>query len=1166
MIRRLLFPIGLVLSLCVLISLWVSVQVRQGVEDRAIARFAVEVDQVVLKIEERLAAFALVLRGAAAFFDGSDHVDRDEWRAYTEKLRISDAISGTQGIGFAQLLPADLLSTHIDEVRAEGFSEYQVFPPGERPFYAPVIYIEPFDDRNRRAFGYDILSDAARREALEIARDTGRAALSKKVELIQENGIDVQSGTLMFVPVYRKGEELSTESARRQAIIGWTYSPYRMDDLMQGMFRDWMSQSQHSHWVRIYDGREAGEENLLFNSADGLHQHPSLFVQTRIIEFNGRQWLLVFDHVKGDAGVNRLIAWIVFIALVMFSGLILALTISLMTTRVRAMDIAKQLTSEVKERERERERLLHRVQTISNRVPSMVFEYHLYPDGSSGLAYASEAIRHIFHLTPEAAVSDASSLLNMTHPDDRQDFLASINHSAKELVPWQHEYRICRGDGDIRWLSGYAAPHKEADGSIISYGVLSDITERKKAELALGKASQEANRFREALDYVSSCIYIKDSQSRYLFANRATLQLFGVTAAELVGSDDACFFPMEAVRRLRHSDARVLRGEQTTEEVELTDELGRRRVHLDIKTPVYDEHDPSHVVGLLGISTDISQIKEHEQELEHLTYYDVLTNLPNRALLTDRLSQAMVLSLRRERQLAVVYLDLDGFKEINDEFGHATGDELLKAVARSMQSVLREGDTLSRIGGDEFVAVLQDLPDNEGGEEMFQQLLMAAAVPVRVGSLSLHVSASLGVSFYPQSDTVEADQLLRQADQAMYQAKLAGKGCYHLFDAETDRHARSHHETLSRIRSALVNEELVLHYQPKVNMRTGLAIGVEALIRWQHPERGLLSPFSFLPVIEDDPLAIEVGEWVIEAALKQMARWLQNGLIMPVSVNIGGLQLRQGHLDERLAQLLGSYSEVRPEMLELEVLETSALGDLALVIQTLEDCRELGVMVSLDDFGTGYSSLTYLKRLPANVVKIDQSFIRDILSDPEDLAILSAVIGLAGAFNRQVVAEGVETIEHGDVLLRAGCDLAQGYGIARPMPAADVEGWLKDWAPPSHWRTLKPLSLKELGLLHVRVEHRAWINQFLHYLTVSARATPPEHVLQGGISRWLQELKGSEPIEYEKIKALHDRLQQQASMIIALMAAGKADDARLLVPVLVELSDLLVSEIDRSMG
>jgi diguanylate cyclase (GGDEF)-like protein len=450
------------------------------------------------------------------------------------------------------------------------------------------------------------------------------------------------------------------------------------------------------------------------------------------------------------------------------------------------------------------------------------------------------------------------------------------------------------------------------------------------------------------------------------------------------------------------------------------------------------------------ITQQISQLQHNRQELEHRAHFDALTNLPNRVMLADRLRQAMLQSHRRNQLLAVAYIDLDGFKQINDAHGHGVGDEVLILLSQYFKEVLREGDTLARIGGDEFVAVLVDLEAPTHCEPVLARLLQVAAQPIKVGDAVLHVSASIGVTLYPQAGA-DADQLLRHADQAMYVAKNSGKNRYHYFDVTSAVAMQNQRETVQSIGHALQQNQFVLHYQPKVNMQTGAVVGVEALIRWQHPQRGLLAPGLFLPVIESHPISNAVCEWVVASALVQMSAWHAHGLDLPVSVNIGALQLQQDGFAARLAELLNVHPDVRPDRLQLEVLETSALEDMVRVSNAMKSCQALGVSFALDDFGTGYSSLTHLRRLPAATLKIDQSFVRDMLDDPDDLAIVQGVIGLAKSFRCSVIAEGVETAAHGEQLLQMGCEIAQGYGIARPMPAADLPAWVQRWLTAPVW-------------------------------------------------------------------------------------------------------------------
>jgi len=632
---------------------------------------------------------------------------------------------------------------------------------------------------------------------------------------------------------------------------------------------------------------------------------------------------------------------------------------------------------------------------------------------------------------------NARGLLSFVLPEYRAAFVA-LHRRVMSGESGLLEFEVVGLRGTHRWLETHAAPIAEPEShKPLLLGITRDITERKRAERELSLAASVFTHSRES-------ITITDARGRIIEVNDAFTRITGYSREEVLGQNPRI---LSSGRQSREFYAAM--WADLIEKGYWYGEIWNRRKSGELYaqmltiSAVRDAH--GHTQQYVALSSDITALKEHGQKLEYIAHYDALTTLPNRVLLADRLQQSMTLTQRREQPLAVAYLDLDGFKSVNDRYGHDAGDQLLVAVATSMKEALREGDTLARLGGDEFVAVLVDLESVASAVPILNRLLAAAAQPVNVDGLALQVSASVGVTFYPEGKDVDADQLLRQADQAMYQAKLAGKNQYHIFDALQDSSIRSHHESIDRIRRASREREFVLLYQPRVDMYKGTVIGVEALIRWQHPERGLLPPAMFLPTIEEHALSVEIGEWVIDTALTQMEAWQAAGLALPISVNVGARQLQQAGFVDRLRAMLAAHPKVRPTDLELEVLETSALQDLVQISSVIAACGEIGVSFTLDDFGTGYSSLTYLKRLPVARLKIDQSFVRDMLDDPDDLAILEGVLGMAAAFRREVVAEGVETVEQGAMLLQLGCRRAQGYGIAPPMPAGDIPAWAASW-------------------------------------------------------------------------------------------------------------------------
>jgi diguanylate cyclase (GGDEF)-like protein/PAS domain S-box-containing protein len=640
---------------------------------------------------------------------------------------------------------------------------------------------------------------------------------------------------------------------------------------------------------------------------------------------------------------------------------------------------------------------------------------------------------------------------NGVHPEDLAATLESIRRHTEGLTPTHEaEFRARTKSGEWRWIltRGRIVEHTADGHALMMSGTHTDITERKQFE----SAQREANTV-----FASSYegIMVVDPAMRITKVNPAFTRISGYRPEEVVGHSpsmlssgrqDAAFY-----RSMWDSLAQrdFWRGE-----------VWNRRKNGEVFAELLSISTVRDASGLIqhyvGVFTDISHLKAHEAELDRIAHYDPLTGTPNRRLLADRLEQSILRSARNGHSLAVCFLDLDGFKSVNDRLGHAAGDALLVGVTANLHHVLRVDDTLARLGGDEFVLLLSDISTPEECALILDRVLQATNSPVMLEGQAVTISASIGVSLYP-TDNSDADTLMRHADQAMYLAKEAGRNRYVLFDPENDRKAQVHRKFLDVLDKALDNEEFVLHYQPKVNLITGELVGVEALIRWQHPERGLLSPVDFLPFIDGSDLEKPLGEWVIRTALAQAAAWGRQGHALSVSVNISAAHLLEPDFYDNLKCLLEQHGQTSATRLELEVLETAALSDMDLAVAVLQSCRELGVKFALDDFGTGYSSLTYLRKLPVDLLKIDQSFVRNMLTNAEDLGIVEGVIRLASAFKRDVIAEGVETLEHGAALLRLGCHLAQGYGIARPMPALQVLPWLDSWQRTSVWTGLNAL-------------------------------------------------------------------------------------------------------------
>ena len=545
-------------------------------------------------------------------------------------------------------------------------------------------------------------------------------------------------------------------------------------------------------------------------------------------------------------------------------------------------------------------------------------------------------------------------------------------------------------------------------------------------------------------------------RGHFVDCNEAAVQMMGYTnRQELLSTKSADFSPIlqpdgrESIVKAREAIATTYSEGSNRFEWNYCRKDGQAFPVEVIMTAIMDgDREVLHFIW-----RDIAELKKQQAALKELAHYDNLTGLPNRVLFADHFELAVAQNKRSKKLLAICFVDIDNFKPVNDGFGHDVGDKLLIQIASRMTAAVRAEDTVSRAGGDEFTLLLGGLESYLKCEQLVRRILNKLSAPYIIGEHEFtSISASIGISMFPGDNVnVDIDSLVRQADHAMYTAKEAGKNRFSFFDTDTARSSQEHQVFLTQVSNAITSNEFVLYYQPKINMRTGKMFGAEALIRWEHPTDGLLVPFSFLPKLEHTAVIIDIGHWVLDQALIQIEEWLKEGKSWVVSINIDAYHFTQaGFLDE-LKRALALHPAAPPELLEIEILETVAFDDLKRVSTLIHECQTLGVSFSLDDFGTGYSSLAYLKGLPVERLKIDRSFVRDMLEDEHDLALIEAIISLSTAFKREIIAEGVETTKHGIELIKLGCENAQGYAIAKPMPAKDILSWEENYQANPAW-------------------------------------------------------------------------------------------------------------------
>jgi diguanylate cyclase (GGDEF)-like protein/PAS domain S-box-containing protein len=838
-------------------------------------------------------------------------------------------------------------------------------------------------------------SSGAVRSAEDRARDV-RAAIATPP-------LPTPRGALfaMYLPVFR-GDTLT----------GWVASAYAGAPFVAGRLALGTAVD-----AALYGG-PPGDEALVGASPryDGA---AALRDETRV-EMYGVPWVVRTAAPPGfTPGSYAVAPWLLLAVGLLLTFLGALVMRIVLTGRRRAERAAADVTATLAERE-------ERFRALADHSPIGVF----FADCSGELAYSNPRLLDI------AGVADLGSgdPRDVLHPEDRPRVTAAWDRALADESVFRGTYRVCRPDGTVRWVDLAAGPTRDAAGALTGWvGTVSDVTDNVEA-------MRRTDRLTRILEHTTDLVTLTDPEGAVVWANEAARAFMRSVGAvphrltDLVAPSARTYFD-EVVLPALHRDG-VWSGE-----LSLTAPDGRE---VPVSQLIQAHYAADGSVQNYSFSArDLSERQDYQSRLAHELLHDRLTALPNRVLFVDRLTQSVARTARRETLLAVLFVDLDRFKLVNDSLGHEAGDRLLVEVATRLQGVLRSGDTAARFGGDEFTLLCEEVVDEEQATAIADRVLAVLSVPFLLDGSPVHLTGSVGIALCDGAPTVRAEDLLRDADAAMHRAKDLGKARYELFDERLRASALARFETESALHEAIELGQLRVHYQPEVCLRTGRVLGAEALVRWLHPQKGLMAPDQFVPLAEETGLIEHIGRWVLREACWEAARWRglrDDGRPFEVWVNLSPRQLSSGIVSV-VAQVL-SETGIDPAQLGLEVTESALLGDADAAITVLRDLRALGVRIVIDDFGTGYSSLAYLRRLPVDGVKIDRSFVAGLGSSREDAAIVAAVVGMASALELTTIAEGVETRTQLDELVRLGCDVAQGFYFARPAPRQALDALL----------------------------------------------------------------------------------------------------------------------------
>ena len=993
------------------------------------ARFTQETRAFSDALSQRIAGHTEVVNGLRGLFTANPRLSRLDFERAASEMEVGQRYPGVRNLSFTRWVPGPEREAYEARVRAdtslspEGLPQFKIHPPGERPEYFVAEYLWPMFG-NESVLGLDISAQPTNLAAMRYSRDSGQTVVSAPFDLLQES--THRAGIVIRVPVFDP-----TAGTAEQRFVGAVASTLRVYDLVQGLgsqgFLNGIAVSMDDLGpVRPNSGDNAVRP-LLEQTAPGL---PGSRPLVRVLAVHDRRWQLTFYPTRSFLTPSETrLPWLAGLAAALVS-LLLASTVALLVRQRTLALVRAQLSDEARRESEERFRALFNQATVG--VAQV--------DSATGqFVRVNQRYADILGYSPQELVG--MTFQSLTHPDDLAADLAQVRRLQSGDVPeYRLEKRYIHKDGHEVW-GDLTVSSMWASGSAPGYhiAVVQDITARKRMEENL-RANEQ--RLRSILERLPMGLCLVQDDGLISFRNARYVQICGYTQEEVPDTNtwwqraypDAT--EREAIRQrlLDTSHQGIIPLAEYT--IRCAD----------------GKYKPVEISGIfveggrLITMQDLSERKAAEEEINQLAYYDPLTRLPNRRLLMDRLQQALATSARHHRSGALLMLDLDNFKTVNETRGHDRGDALLLQVAHRLRSCVHEDDTVARQGGDEFVVVLEDLGDSPEeaaarAEDVGQRILGVLREPYQIDGDAHHSSLSMGVTIY--SGTRETvDELLKRADLALYQAKNAGRDTLRFYDPQMQAVVSARATLELDMRVGLAQGQFELYYQPQIDH--GRIIGAEALLRWRHPRDGFISPAYFIPLAEETGLILPLGEWVLQAACRRLAAWAQQPDLATLSlaVNVSPRQFHQtGFVAQVLAALAGAGAD--GHQLKLEMTEGLLLQDVEDTIDKMGQLRGYGVGFSLDDFGTGYSSLSYLKRLPLDQLKIDQSFVRDVLTDPNDAAIARTVVALGTSLGLRVIAEGVETEAQREFLERHHCHAWQGFLLSPPVAVAEFEALVR---------------------------------------------------------------------------------------------------------------------------